>query len=93
MTADAKPAALHVDLAGISRRIAPFPVPENRFGKLVGAQGGKVVWSVLNIVGAHGRGRHKEAPAALEVFDFATQHAEPLAAEADAFELGDEAVE
>lgn len=85
--ADAKPAPLRVDLDGIAQRIAPFPVPENRFGKLVGAAGGKVVWSVLNIVGAHGRGGHKEAPAQLVVFDFATQHAEPLADKADAFEL------
>ena len=82
-----KPKPIHIDLDGIQRRIAPFPVPENRFGKLVGAHRGKVVWSVLNIVGAHGRGGHKEAPAALEVFDFATQLAEPLGVEADAFEL------
>ncbi|MEP7102594.1 MAG: hypothetical protein ABI781_18925, partial [Burkholderiales bacterium] len=57
----AKPAPLRVDLDGIAQRIAPFPVPENRFGKLVGAAHGKLVWSVQNIVGAHGRGGHKEA--------------------------------
>ena len=84
---DAKPAPLRVDLDGIVQRIAPFPVPENRFGKLVGAARGKLVWSVQNIVGAHGRGGHKEAPAQLFVFDFATQQAEPLTDKADDFEL------
>ena len=87
--ADAPPegASTRVDLDGIAQRIAPFPVSENRYGKLAGAGHGKVVWSVLNIVGAHGRGGHAEAPAKLEVFDFATQRAEPLADKADAFVL------
>ena len=79
--------ALRVDLPGIGARIAAFPVLENRFGKVVGAAGGKVVWSVLGIVGAHGRGGHKEAPGRLEVFDFATLRAEPLTDKADCFEL------
>ena len=78
---------LQIDLPGIAQRIAAFPVAENRFGKLVGAARGKVVWSVQGIVGAHGRGGHKEAPAKLEVFDFATLRAEPLVDKADAFEL------
>ena len=79
--------ALQIDLPGIAQRIAAFPVAENRFGKLVGAARGKLVWSVQGIVGAHGRGGHKEAPAKLEVFDFATLRAEPLVDKADAFEL------
>jgi tricorn protease len=78
---------LRVDLPGIAQRVAAFPVSENRFGKLAGAAHGKVVWSVLNIVGAHGRGGHAEAPGKLEVFEFATQRAEPLADKADAFEI------
>ena len=44
---------------------------ENRFDRLVGAAGRKVLWSVQNIVGAHGRGGHKEAAGKLERFDFA----------------------
>ena len=78
---------MQIDLPGIAQRIAAFPVVENRFGKLVGAARGKLVWSVQGIVGAHGRGGHKEAPARLEVFDFATLRAEPLVDKADAFEL------
>ena len=78
---------VQIDLPGIAQRIAAFPVAENRFGKLVGAARGKLVWSVQGIVGAHGRGGHKEAPAKLEVFDFATLRTEPLVDKADAFEL------
>jgi tricorn protease len=77
-----------VDLAGIERRIAPFPVPENRFGQIAGVLGDKVVWTVLPIAGAHGRGGHKDAPGRLEVFDFATLRAETLMEKADQFALG-----
>jgi tricorn protease len=85
--APAGTAPLQVDLVGIERRIAAFPVAENRYGRLVGATRGRVVWSVQAIVGAHGRGGHAEGPAKLEVFDFATAKAEPLVDKADAFEL------
>ncbi len=78
---------LRIDLDGIAQRVAPFPVPENRFGQIAGASGGKVVWTVLPIAGAHGRGGHKESPGRLEVFDFATLHAETLLEKADAFTL------
>lgn len=86
---DAKPmpTPLKIDLDGIARRIAPFPVPENRFGKLAGATCGKVVWSELEIVGAHGRGDHKESAGRLAVFDFATGRTETLADKVDDFEL------
>ncbi|MEO8524208.1 MAG: S41 family peptidase [Caldimonas sp.] len=81
------PEALRIDLDGIVARVAPFPVSENRFERVAGAAGGKVVWSVQNIVGAHGRGGHKEAAGKLEQFDFATGRTETLAEKADAFEL------
>ena len=86
-TSAAKVPAMAVDLEGIAQRIAPFPVAENRFGKLAGAAGGKVVWTVLPIVGAHGRGGHKDLPGRLEVFDFATLRTETLVDKADAFTL------
>ncbi|MGZ5714252.1 MAG: S41 family peptidase [Caldimonas sp.] len=79
--------AVRVDLDGIVARVAAFPVSENRFERLAGAAGRKVVWSVQNIVGAHGRGGHKEAAGKLERFDFATGRTETLADKADAFEL------
>jgi tricorn protease len=76
-----------IDLEGIAQRIAPFPVPENRFGQIAGVAGDKVVWTVLPIAGAHGRGGHKESPGRLEVFDFETIGAETLMEKADAFAL------
>ena len=78
---------LRVDLDGIALRVAAFPVAENRFGRIAPAAGGKVLWTVLNIVGAHGRGGHKEETGRLEVFDFATQRVETLVDKVDAFEL------
>ncbi|HVE49575.1 MAG TPA: S41 family peptidase [Casimicrobiaceae bacterium] len=76
-----------IDLDGIARRVAPFPVPENRYGQIGGVAGDKVIWSVLPIAGAHGRGGHKDAPGCIELFDFATARAETLIEKADAFEL------
>ena len=38
---------------------------------------------LLPIAGAHGRGGHKESPGRLEVFDFATLHAETLLEKAE----------
>jgi tricorn protease len=80
-------APLRVDLAGIAARVAAFPVAENRFGRIAVAAGGKVLWTVLGIVGAHGRGGHKEDSGRLEVFDFATQRVETLVDKVDAFDL------
>lgn len=82
--------AQRVDLAGIAARIAAFPVPENLFGKIAGAADSKVVWTVLPIAGAHGRGGHKEGKGKLEVFDLDTLRTECLADKADTFELSDD---
>ena len=87
----AAPAAdqpLRIDLEGIAQRIAAFPVPESRFGKLSGAANGKVVWTVLPIEGQQGRGGHKEGSGRLEVFDFDTLRVDTLMAKADDFVLG-----
>ncbi len=85
--ADAETPPLHIDLDGIARRVAPFPVPEARFGQIAGAAGGKVIWTVLPMAGAHGRGGHKDSPGRLEVFDFATQRVDTLMEQADSFTL------
>jgi tricorn protease len=81
------PPPLRVDLDGLARRVAPFPVPEGRFGRIAGAAGGVVLWTRLPIPGAHGRGGHKEGPGALERFDFATGEVETVMAKADDFVL------
>ncbi|MEW5879244.1 MAG: S41 family peptidase [Pseudomonadota bacterium] len=80
------PAGLHVDLDGIARRVAAFPVPEGRYGQIAGARA-RALWTVFPIAGAHGRGGHKETPGRLEAFDFETMKTETLAERADRFEL------
>ncbi|MFY9513268.1 MAG: hypothetical protein WAQ05_20080, partial [Rubrivivax sp.] len=84
-------AALVVELAGITRRIAAFPVAENRFGQIAGVAGDKVVWTVMPIPGAHGRGGHKESPGRLELFDFASGQVQPLMDKADSFAVAQDA--
>ena len=50
-----------------------FPVRRRTaYGRIAGVAGDKVVWTLLPIVGAHGRGRHKKPPAGSRSFDFAT---------------------
>ncbi|MCC6197674.1 MAG: PDZ domain-containing protein, partial [Burkholderiales bacterium] len=83
----AKTDELRVDLAGIDRRVAAFPVPENRFGQIAGVAGGKVVWTVMPILGAHGRGGHKEEAGRLELFDFETLQADTLSDKVERFAL------
>jgi tricorn protease len=86
--ADKLPSALPaIELDGLPRRVAAFPVPEGRFGQMAGVAGGKVVWTALPIAGAHGRGGHKDGPGRLEVFDFASGEVKTLVPQADSFVL------
>jgi tricorn protease len=80
----AKP--LRVDLDGIARRVAAFPVPEGRYGRIAGIKG-KVLWNTHPIAGSNGRGGHKETAGALEVFDFATLKHEVMIGKVDEFVL------
>ncbi|MDQ2778737.1 MAG: S41 family peptidase [Pseudomonadota bacterium] len=85
---DANPAALPaIDTEGLARRVAAFPVPEGRFGQIAGVANGKVIWTALPIVGAHGRGGHKDTSGKLEVWDFEGAQRQTLLAEADHFVL------
>jgi len=81
---DSKP--LRVELEGIERRIAAFPVPEGRYGQIAATQR-HVLWTSLPIPGAHGRGGHGEAPGRLEAFDFETMRTETWVERVDAFAL------
>ena len=81
-----------IDLDGIARRVAAFPVAEGRYGRIAGVAGAKVVWNAQNIVGAHGRGGHKEAAGKLERFDFATGRTETLAEKIDDFAIAGDGV-
>jgi tricorn protease len=76
-----------IDLEGIARRVAAFPVAEGRFGQIAGVAGDKVVWTSMPIPGAHGRGGHKDSPGKLEVFDFATGQVQTLMNKADSFSV------
>jgi tricorn protease len=77
---------VQVDLDGIERRIAAFPVPEGRYGAIA-ATARHVLWTSFPVPGAHGRGGHKEAPGRLEAFDFDTLRAEPWVERVDEFAL------
>ncbi len=81
------PVEVRVDLDGIAARTAAFPVTENRFAKIAAAADDKVVWSIAPIVGAHGRGGHKEEKGKLELFDLQTLRAEPIVDGVDTFEV------
>ena len=72
-----KKAPLRVDAEGIERRIAVFPVSEGLYRQIAGIEG-KVLWTVFEPAGAHGRGGHKEGPGRLEAFEFDTAHRETL---------------
>jgi len=83
-------AAVKIDLPGIARRVAAFPVAEGRYGQIAGARG-RALWTSLPIPGAHGRGGHKETPGRLESFDFNTLRTETIAERADSFEIAGDA--
>jgi tricorn protease len=85
-----EPTPVKVDLEGIARRVAAFPVAEGRYGQIAGVRG-KAVWTSFPIPGAHGRGGHKETPGRLESFDFSTSRTETLAERIDSFEIAADA--
>jgi len=86
-----KVAPVRIDLDGIVQRVAAFPVAEGRYGRIAGLAGGKVVWNTQNIVGAHGRGGHKDPAGKLERFDFASGRSETVAEKSDDFSLSSDA--
>jgi tricorn protease len=88
--AKARTPSVRVDLDGIARRVAAFPVAEGRFGQIAGVVGDKVVWTIMPVLGAHGRGGHKDLPGRLELFDFRTQKTELLVDRVDHFEIADD---
>jgi tricorn protease len=79
-----------IDLDGIARRVAAFPVPEGRYGEIAGIIGDKVLWTLLPVTGAHGRGGHKDTPGRLELFDFRTLRTEPIVDRVERFDVADD---
>src|SRR5262249_2697039 len=81
----AEPDITKVDLPGIAGRVAAFPVAGSRDWQIAGVAGGKVLWTHQRVIGAHGRGGHKEVAGRLELFDFATLRTETIVEKADRF--------
>jgi tricorn protease len=80
------PPSLRIDLDGIERRIAAFPVHEGRYGAIA-ATPRHVLWTSFPLPGAHGRGGHKEGPARLEAFDLDNLRAETWVDKVDEFRI------
>src|SRR6185436_7160375 len=85
-----KKAPVRVDVEGIERRIAVFPVAEGIYRQIAGIEG-KVLWTVFEPAGAHGRGGHREGPGRLEAFEFDTAHRETLLDKVDEISLSQDA--
>jgi tricorn protease len=69
-----------IDLDGIERRVVPFPVPEGKYGQIVGIDR-KALFTSLPVEGALGADFTSTEPpsnATLEVYDFKEQKHEPL---------------
>jgi len=80
-----------IDVDGLERRVAAFPVPEGVYRQIAGIHG-KVLWTVFDVAGAHGRGGlGAERAGRLECFDFATVHGETLVDKIDWFSLSRDA--
>ena len=84
--AASKPTAVKIDIDGIERRVAAFPVPEGLYRQIAGIPG-KALWTVFDVAGAHGRGGQGEHAGRLESFDFASVHRETLVDKIDSFSL------
>ncbi len=74
-----EPKPIRLQLAGIARRVVPFPVPEGRYEQVLGVAG-KVMFTSTQPTGAIDRDitSPSGADAMLEVYDFATQKREML---------------
>src|SRR5205085_1293008 len=83
--------SVRIDVDGLERRVAAFPVPEGVYRQIAGLPG-KVLWTVFEPAGAQGRGGlGAERPGRLECFEFATLHRETMIDNIDSFSLSRDA--
>ncbi len=71
---------IEIDLDGITDRVLAFPVPEDRYGRIMGIKG-KALFSSYPIEGARGH-RYEDGPSArgvLQVYDFDSQKQDRIA--------------
>jgi tricorn protease len=81
-----KVTALRVDEENLQKRVAAFPVPEGLYRQIAGIRD-KVLWTLFEPAGAHGRGGLAEKPGRLECFDLPSAHCETLVEKLDGFAL------
>jgi tricorn protease len=75
-----EPAPVEIDLSGIEDRVVAFPVPEGRYGKVLGAKG-RVLFSSFPVEGSLGQDwpAGETAPKGrLEAYDFAQEKVETV---------------
>jgi tricorn protease len=83
---DNKPVQVKIDEENLQKRIAAFPVPEGLYRQIAGIRD-KVLWTLFDPAGAHGRGGLSDKPGRLECFDLPSAHCETLVDKIDAFAL------
>jgi tricorn protease len=75
-----------VDEEHLRKRVAAFPVPEGLYRQIAGIRD-KVLWTLFDPAGAHGRGGLADKPGRLECFDLPSAHCETLVEKLDGFAL------
>ena len=85
-----KDAAIRIDLDGIAERMLPFPVPEGRYGRIVGAPG-KAIFTILPIKGSHEDDEDEEDGSAsdglLRAWNFKEFRADTLVESVQSFDI------
>jgi len=74
------PAPVNIDLAGIEDRVIAFPVPEGRYGKVLGAKG-RVLFSSFPVEGSLGQdwtASEAKPKGRLESYDFAQEKVQTI---------------
>ncbi|MBX3015141.1 MAG: PDZ domain-containing protein [Caldilineaceae bacterium] len=87
----AKVKPIHIDLAGIERRILPFPVPDGRYGQIAGMPN-KAIFTVFPIHGTLDDGNEWEEEietGTLRSYNFKEYKSETLADDVSSFQLAD----
>jgi tricorn protease len=85
-----KPEPIQIDLEGITQRILAFPVPEGRYGRIMGIKDGRVLYSRYPVEGALRQSWLPNTPPAkgeLYCYDFKEQKEEGLISGVTSFNL------
>jgi tricorn protease len=82
---------MQLDLDGISERVLAFPVPEGRYGRIMGSKDGKPLYTRYPVEGVLNRDESAAAPQAkgvLYLYDFEEQKEEKLIDSVTDFQIG-----